>query len=123
MIPSISDVSLHPHLSSGTPARSSASAICIQAPPISTSDDACCVDIYPDDGLCPSCVPVLRRVPFKNLLPATRRIPIRSCPFANDARAWLAKGDYLPRGTGALPAFLSHSASAVIASRWERRPM
>jgi len=118
----ISDVSLHPHLSSGSPARSSASAVRIQAPSISTSDDAFFVDIYPDDALCPSCVPVLDRVSVENLLPATRRVPICSRPFGRDAHARLAKGDHIPLRAGALPP-LSRSVSAVIAGRWERHPV
>ena len=119
--PSISAISLYPHLSSGSTARSSASAVRIQAPPISTSDHACLVNIYPDNALRPSYVPVLHRVPFENLLPATRPIPLRPCPFEHgaDAHVQPAKSDHIPHGTGALPALLSHSLPAVVAGGWE----
>ena len=122
LMSSISDISLHPHLSSGSPARPSAGAVRIQAPPISTSDDACFVDIYPDDALCPSCVPVLNRVSFENLLSATRRVPIRSRPFGHDAHGQLSKGDHIPHGAGALPP-LSRSVSSLFTGKWERRPV
>jgi hypothetical protein len=122
LISSISDVSIHPHLSPDSLARSSASAVRVQAPPISTSDGAYLLDIYPDDALRPSCVPILDRVSFKTLLPATRPVPIRSRPFSHDARAQLSKGDHIPLRARALPP-LSRSVSAVIAGKWERRPV
>ena len=115
---SIPDVSLHPYLSSGSLARSSASAVRIQAPSVSTSDDACLLDIYPDDALRPSCVPVLDRVSFENLLPATRPVPIRSRPFGHDRRARLSKGDHISRGARALHP-LSRSVSALFTGKWE----
>jgi len=61
------------------------------------------------------------RIPFENILLATRPIPLPPSPFAHDADAHfqLVKSDHIPHGTGALPAPLSHSLPAVFAGGWE----